>query len=90
MEESRPDDWVVDDLNLAISLRGYLVIGSDSEEEVGSLMPAFQHDGQWISNPFRIIAKTDRADFEEQARTAWPEDFSMLGSWTHYYRCIND
>ena len=60
-------------LNSVLESRGYIVLASHAIREVGSIIGTIDTGGDWVErarfeHPFRVIAHTDQADWEEQAR----------------------
>ncbi len=79
------------ELNLAIQLRGYIVVCNENREyAVGDTINIFKHaGGVTINQPLRVIALTDRADFDEQARIVWKRPNTQYRC-KYYARCITD
>jgi hypothetical protein len=70
--------------------RGYLVFGSSIKQKPGQL----HSGGRWpasISQPFTVIAETNRADMLQQSPFLEAEGFSVgNGEFEYYYRVVTD
>lgn len=80
------------ELTKIIAERGYVVFAAYSSPLIGEVIPSFNSGGirqKIVPHPFRVIAHTDRADWETQCRLIG--NYSLdAGERSFFYRAITD